>query len=462
MSVAAKARSALPSLAADLQARGLVQAVTSPALLPRLSSASTRPLTAYYGVDPTADCTHIGNLLPMSVSLRLLLHGHRVVTLVGGATGAIGDPSGRTTERTAQSAAALARNEAGITRSVTAFYDTALAYASRRGYDVAGARDRLEVVNNRDWTAGVSLIDFLGDVGRHARVSAMLHRDSVRARLESDAGISFTEFTYQLLQANDFAHLYATRGCRLQIGGSDQWGNIVAGLDLIRRKLGAAQADADEAFGLTIPLVTTATGEKFGKSAGNAVWMDPARTSVFDYYQFFVRTADADVARYLRFFTLLSTEEIDAVMADHAKRPEDRRAQHVLADEMTELVHSPNHLRRAQIQTALLFAKSRDALADAVGSNPDELVAAFEGDPRLVRVKWDDGMTVADLFARAGACASKSEAIKLAKRGGLYLNQDRVGDALTQTVRRDADLLAGGKLCILRTGKTNYWLIVPQ
>ncbi|KAI9220574.1 hypothetical protein BC828DRAFT_383222 [Blastocladiella britannica] len=451
------AAATIPKLVADLQARGLIQAVTSPSLYQRLH----KPITLYTGIDPTANAMHIGNLMPMMSALRFMLHGHSVLALVGGATGAIGDPSGRATERSALSRDVLEHNNAGITRAVTSFFDRGREFAHTRGLQPTGAataNGKLSIVNNREWTEQMSLIDFLGNVGRHARVSTMLHRDSVKSRMETDSGISFTEFTYQLIQANDFYHLHATRGCELQIGGSDQWGNIVAGLDLIRRKSGGSTDETDDptttaAFGLTLPLVTTSTGEKFGKSAGNAVWMDPKRTSVFDFYQFFFRAADAEVAKYLKYFTLVPVEEISELMVRHESAPEARVAQRRLADEMTELVHSPMDVKRAQVQTALLFADSRSSLATAI-KEPAAVIEAFQGDPRLVRVAWKDGMTMAELFASVGATASKSEAVKLAKRGGLYLNQERVVDALTQKVT-PADLL-GGQICLLRTGKANY------
>ncbi|ORZ35698.1 tyrosyl-tRNA synthetase [Catenaria anguillulae PL171] len=469
---AAAARRLLSPLAADLQARGLIHAVTSPALLTpaRLST----PLTLYTGIDPTAPSPHIGNLLPLTASLRFLLHGHNVLALIGGATGSIGDPSGRATERSSLSSAVLAANEAGITTQVHRFFENGVQYATRRGYTPSAHAGKVDVVNNKHWTSKLSLIDFLDQVGRHARVSAMLARDSVASRMQSDQGISFTEFTYQLVQANDFAHLHRERGCTLQIGGSDQWGNIVAGLDLIRRTCSSSGASAgtdgddndnDKVFGLTLPLVTTSTGEKFGKSAGNAVWLDPAMTSPYDYFQFWMRTHDADVGTYLKMYTLLPLDHIAHVMHAHAQRPEDRSAQNVLASEMTELVHAPEALSKVKKMSGMLFAKDGKGIRDVVDreGGVGEVVAAFEGDPRLIRVRWADlgdgtaPASVAEVFAKAGACRSKSEAIKLAKKGGLYLNQDRITDAQAQKLTR-ADLI-GGQLCLLRTGKSNYWIL---
>ncbi|KAJ3370110.1 tyrosyl-tRNA synthetase [Allomyces arbusculus] len=443
----------MPALVHDLVGRGLVSSITNHGLFRRLDT----PITLYCGIDPTADAPHIGNLLPMTCGLRFLTHGHSVISLIGGATGAIGDPSGRSTERNALDPDQLAHNVAGLTHQVHRFYSNALGYAERRGYSLAStaAAEKVQVVNNADWYANMSLVDFLGDVGRHARVSAMLSRESVRARMESEAGISFTEFAYQLLQAHDFYHLYATKHCQLQIGGSDQWGNIVAGLDMIRKRHPPMGTDQDDpAFGLTLPLVTTASGEKFGKSAGNAVWMDEKKTSVFDFYQFFMRTQDADVEQYLKYFTLMPLKEIDDLIMEHDKSPERRLAQKTLADEVTEMVHSESLLQKARVQTELMYAQSRAALHDL---DVTAVLAAFENDPRLARVELAEGMTIAELCAKAGACTSKSEAVKLAKRGGLYLNQERVVDALNQKVT-NADLV-GGRMCIVRTGKTNYWIV---
>lgn len=292
--------------------------------------------------------------------MRLLADGQ-----IGGATGSIGDPSGRSAERNALSKEELAHNVAGITAQVERFFERGIEYASKKGYGQIGGSSGKEVtvVNNYDWFKDVSFLDFLRDVGKLARVNTMLAREryvaaavfannSVKSRLDSESGISFTEFSYQLLQAHDFATLYKTHACRVQIGGSDQWGNIVAGIDLIKRQRAKEERDITErptepAFGLTIPLLTTSTGEKFGKSAGNAVWLDTARTSVSDFYQFFFRTQDADVGKYLNLLTLVPSQNIAEALRAHEKTPRERFAQRLLAREVTELVHgrksTPQH-----------------------------------------------------------------------------------------------------------------------
>ncbi|KAG0309122.1 tyrosyl-tRNA synthetase, partial [Dissophora globulifera] len=319
-SVSATAAHAHRNPVLELQQRGLVAAMTSPELVDHVDAG---PTAIYCGVDPTASSLHLGNLVTLLGLLHFHIKGHTTIGLVGGATGSIGDPSGKSTERQPMSAATLAKNVAGIDAQFQQFFQRGRAYAENRGYSVQGAGGLVKVVNNKTWFGKLSALEFLGDIGRYARVGTMIARDSVKSRLESPQGISFTEFSYQLLQAYDFWHLYHEDRCRIQLGGSDQWGNITAGIDLIHKKKKTTdeqvvidshnESESEKspgAYGLTIPLLTTATGEKFGKSAGNAVWLDEKMTSLFDFYQFFVKTADADVGRYLHYFTLLSADEI--------------------------------------------------------------------------------------------------------------------------------------------------------
>ncbi|RKP06170.1 tyrosine-tRNA ligase [Thamnocephalis sphaerospora] len=447
---------------ADLRERGLVAQVTSPGV----EALVERPTTVYLGVDPTAESMHVGNLVSLLSLLHFYVRGHSVIALVGGATGSIGDPSGRSTERQVLSEDRMQRNLTGIRTQMHQLFERGAQLARKRGVediltDQGNTADRLRVLNNYDWFGSMSALAFLGHVGRHARVGAMLARESVKARLTSPQGISFTEFSYQLLQAYDFYHLHREHKCRIQLGGSDQWGNITAGIDLIGRmaseKRTAAVANASEearpaAFGVTIPLLTTSTGEKFGKSAGNAVWLDAHMTSYYDFYQFFMRVNDDDVERYLHIFTFLNSAEIEAIMCEHKEQPEKRYAQSRLAAETTELVHGEHGLYRAQIATRVLFGSPQQDLCAS------DLLAAFEHDPRLVRLSADKalGVRLDRLAHAAGACASRSEATKLLKAGGFYLNHQRITDGSRLLAAND---LIDGAVCVLRTGKTNYRIV---
>ncbi|KAL7419042.1 tyrosyl-tRNA synthetase [Cryptotrichosporon argae] len=485
----------------ELEKRGMVAALTSPDIHTHLGS----PATVYVGVDPSASSLHVGNLLPLMGLLHFRRWGHTGLALIGGATGSIGDPSGRSTERQALDPAALQHNVDGITAQIHRFFRRAGEYAERRrgGLVEPGARsapraaDRIpaagggradrameikegevHVVNNLEWTRDVTLLDFLRDVGKLARVGVMLQRDAVRSRLET-TGISFTEFTYQLLQANDFAHLFRHRNCTVQLGGSDQWGNIIAGIDLIRRLPGARSAapsasspssperigsavlaptypdsdeptpradEGDRAFGVTMPLLTTASGEKFGKSAGNAVWLDEARTSVSDFYQFFVRSTDDDVEKYLKVLTCLPFGTIADVMAGHRREPKARVAQRILAEEVTELVHGRTAVRKAQTIATALFSTSIRSL------RASDVLEAFAGDPRLVRRPRAEvlgGPPASKLAVEHGLCRSRGEANRLISSGGLYLNDAPVADPRRGVSRSD---LIDGRLVILRRG----------
>ncbi|KAI9238082.1 MAG: putative tyrosine-tRNA ligase [Podila humilis] len=447
----------------ELQQRGLVAAMTSPDLVDHVGAG---PTAIYCGVDPTASSLHLGNLVTLLGLLHFHIKGHTTIGLVGGATGSIGDPSGKSTERLPMSAATLAENVAGIDAQFQRFFHRGRAYAERRGYTVQGTGGKVKVVNNKTWFGKLSALDFLGDIGRYARVGTMIARDSVKSRLESPQGISFTEFSYQLLQAYDFWHLFHEDGCRIQLGGSDQWGNITAGIDLIHKKrkttdeqvmipLDDASAENNKplhAYGLTIPLLTTATGEKFGKSAGNAVWLDERMTSLFDFYQFFVKTADADVGRYLHYFTLLTSDEIKTVMDQHNAEPEKRIAQHALAKETTELVHGAAAVPKALLATKVLFGSALDAIRG------QELIEAFEYDSRMVTLERASAaeMSVDRLALESGLCSSKSEAKKLVKSGGFYINNVKMTDPTYRV--QDKDWI-DGSVCVLRSGKSNYKLV---
>ncbi len=405
----------------ELDWRGLIAQTTDADALRKDLAAG--PLTLYAGFDPTADSLHAGNLMPLLTLRRFQLAGHRPIVLAGGATGLIGDPSGRDTERSLSDPAQIAARVEERLRPQLA-----------RFVDIDG--DAL-LVNNLDWTAKLGAIDFLRDVGKHFSVNVMLSKDSVAARLNGE-GISFTEFSYMLLQSNDFLELYRRHGCSLQIGATDQWGNITAGLDLIRR------VERGSAHALTVPLVTDSNGVKFGKSSGGgSLWLDPAMTSPYAFFQYFVNVADADAGRYLRYFTFLEREEIEALDRETAERPQARSAARRLAEELTTLVHGRDETDRVIAASAALFGQGELRELDAA-----TLGAALAEAPHVEL----DGVlpSVIDLLVATGLSPSKSAARRAVDEGGAYLNNARVTDA--DAVPAAADLLPGGWL-VLRRGK---------
>ncbi|MBN1557934.1 MAG: tyrosine--tRNA ligase [Lentisphaerae bacterium] len=414
---------------AILRARGLLEDVTSPAIHDLLREQAV----VYAGFDPTADSLQAGNVVTIMALAHFQRCGHRVVALVGGATGMIGDPSGKSEERRLLSAEDVAHNAEGIRENLSRYLDFE--------HDTAPAA----IVNNADWLKDYPFIGFLRDVGKHFRMGTMLGKESVRARLNSETGMSFAEFSYQLLQAYDFLVLFDREQCRLQIGGSDQWGNITAGIDLIRKQRGT------ETFGLTVPLVCDSAGRKFGKSEGNAIYLDPAKTSYYDFYQFFLRTADADVIRFLKIFTFLPTEDIAALETAVRDAPEKRAAQQRLAEEATRLAHGETGLDIARRASAVMFGASMDGLHARDLLNVFAHVPSTELPPDAVQ-----GRPVADVAVAAGLCGSKGEARRLAAQGGLYLNNRRVGDA--QAVLENSDVI-DGRLVVLRSGKKQFRLV---
>jgi tyrosyl-tRNA synthetase len=417
------------NVVAVLGERGLLEAVTSE----QVRGAVESPVVVYAGFDPSAPSLQVGNLVAILGLAHFQRCGHRPIALVGGATGRIGDPSGKTSEREMIGPEQIARNVEGIRENLSRFLD----------FDDAAAP--AQIVNNDDWLGRVPLIEFLRDTGRHFRMGAMLGRESVRARLESEGGMSFAEFSYPLLQARDFLHLYDARGCTVQIGGSDQWGNITAGVDLVRRLRGA------EVYGLTLPLACDSSGQKLGKSEGNAVFLDRGRTSYYDFYQYFVRVADADAARLLRMFTFLPLPEIGELEEQVRVAPERRAAQKRLAQEVTRLVHGERGLRVAERASAVLFGEAMDGL------RADELLEIFANVPSaqmpLDRVQ---GAAVSELAAAAGLCRSKGEARRLIESGGLYLNNRRVQGVEARVGTAD---LVEGRLLVLRSGKKAFHLV---
>ncbi|KAF9526001.1 hypothetical protein CPB83DRAFT_858482 [Crepidotus variabilis] len=440
----------------DLSHRGLIQALTNRNSLDNV--LRTKSQTIYAGVDPTASSLHIGHLIPLICLLHFQLHGHKIIPLIGGATGRVGDPSGRLTERQPADTKRVEENVVILTASLQRFFKQGLLYAQSRVPSKADSFKEPSVLNNLDWNGSFTLLDFLQGVGIHSRVNTMLNRESVRSRLESRQGLSFTEFTYQLLQAYDFYHLHQQHGCTIQIGGSDQWGNIVAGLELINKlnshSTSTPQAHK-EAFGITTPLLTTSNGQKFGKSAGNAVWLDPELTSVFDFYQYFVKITDADVGKYLKLFTFLPTSEIDSIVEEHLQKPEKRIAQHKLAEEVTEMVHGKASVARARTMSELLFGSNYDSL------RAQDIIATLKDDPRLVILRTPEllGSPIIKHASKYGLAASNSAAKNLVTSRGLYLNNRPIKDARRQIEPRD---LLDGSFVVLRAGKDKLLVLVAR
>ncbi len=390
---------------------------------------ATESVTAYIGFDPTASSLHVGSLLPIMSLARLQRFGHSPIALVGGGTGLIGDPSGKANERALLTTEQVVANAEGIHRQLEHFLD------------FGAGTNPARMVNNADWLRSISLIEFLRDTGKHFTVNAMMAKESVKRRLGSEDGLSFTEFSYQLLQAYDYLVLHDRFGCRLQAGGSDQWGNVVAGCDLIRRVRGA------KAHGLVLPLVTTSAGTKFGKTEAGTVWLDAARTSPFRFYQFWLNTDDADVVRFLKWFTLLSAPDVEALAAAHAEAPQKRAAQRELARILTRTVHGEAELRRAERASALLFGGS---LTDAA---LEDILVVFDDVPSValpLTALDGEGPLVADVALQASLVSSKSEGARLIKQGGLYVNDRRVSENDNRLTRGD---LIGGQIVVLRKGQ---------
>ncbi len=416
----------------DLQARGLVHDSTDlDALRARLDAG---PITLYAGFDPTADSLHIGHLVPLLVLCRFQRSGHRPIALAGGATGMIGDPSGRSDERNLQDQATLDRHVAGITPQLERFLD------------FADGPGQARLVDNRDWTAAMSVLDFLRDVGKYITVNQMLAKESVRQRVNSDSGISFTEFSYMLLQAHDFWWLNEHRACELQIGGSDQWGNITAGIDLIRKRSGRG------GYGLTVPLVTRSDGQKFGKSAAGAIWLDAARTSPYAFYQYFINVDDRDVERFLLQMTLLPVDEIAEIMAGHDAAPEARTGQRRLAEEVTTLAHGDGAAREAA-------AASRDFTKAALDLSVEDFeVLAAEIPTTEVSAATFAGRELVEILVDVGLETSKGAARRLIDNGGVYVNDEPA----TAGRRLGPDDLRHGRFVLLRRGKKVRHLVVVQ
>ena len=422
----------MPTILDELFAHGLVEQISDVEALRERFAAGK--VTVYAGFDPTADSLHLGHLLPLLCLARLQKAGHRPIALVGGATGMIGDPSGKSEERQLLSEEIIAANSEAIRGQLARFLD------------FSGA-DSAVMVNNIDWTGNATYIGWLRDIGKYFSVTSMLAKESVRRRIEDrEQGISYTEFSYMLIQANDFLELYDRHGCTVQVGGNDQWGNITAGIDLIQKKRHT------QVYGITFPLLVSSTGEKFGKSAGNAIWLDPEKTSPYSLYQYWIRTDDCDAIRYLKFFTFLPLETIRELERSVRNEPEKREAQRILAEESTRMIHGEDGLRKARQASDVLFG------GDIAGFSDRELLDIFSDVPSstVSREELEKGIGVLAMFTRTGLTRSNSQALQLLKQGGVYVNNARIDDS--RMVLTPAHL-AGTSILILRSGKKQYHLV---
>lgn len=403
-------------------------------------------VTAYLGTDPTADSLHIGHLCGIMM-LRHLQHcGHKPIILVGGATGMIGDPSGKSQERNLLDSATLYHNQECIKQQVAKFLD----------FD-STETNAAEMVNNYDWMRDFGFLDFVREVGKHITVNYMMAKESVKQRLDGTAseGLSFTEFTYQLLQGYDFLHLYRTKGCKLQLGGNDQWGNMTTGTELIRRTLGSEA----EAFALTCPLITKADGKKFGKTESGNIWLDPKRTTPYRFYQFWLNVSDEDAERYIKIFTSLERNVIEALVAEHSQDAGRRILQKRLAEEVTVMVHSKEALEMAQEASNILFGKSTKESLQQL--DEQTLLDIFEGVPAFDMPRSLLGQPAVELFTREDiqVFASKGEMRKLVQGGGVSINKEKLESFDRQIMAED---LIGGKYLLVQRGKKNYYLITVK
>jgi tyrosyl-tRNA synthetase len=416
------------TLLEDLQWRGIVYQQTDEEGIKE--TLEKEKISLYCGVDPTADSMHIGHLLPYLTLRRFQKHGHRPIVLVGGATGMIGDPSGKSEERKLQTTEVIQHNVECIQKQLSQIFE----FEGEHG---------AIMVNNYDWAGSMDIVTFLRDYGKHVGVNYMLAKDTIANRLET--GISFTEFTYTILQAMDFLHLYEKFDCKMQVGGSDQWGNITTGLELIRKMA----PEGSKAFGLTIPLVTKADGTKFGKTESGAIWLDPEKTTPYEFYQFWINTADADVIKYLKFFTFLSKEEIEALEESVKNEPHLRKAQKALAEEMTRLIHGQDSLDQAIKITEALFNGEIQNLTAV------EIKQGFKDVPSYEHTTGEE-IGIVDLLIAAGIVSSKRQAREDVTNGAISINGQRVTE--TDYVVSEKDRIEG-QFTVIRRGKKKYFLI---
>ncbi len=425
----------------ELKWRGMIHD-----MMPGTEEQLAKEMTsAYVGIDPTADSLHIGHLVSVMMLKHLQVCGHRPIVLVGGATGMIGDPSGKSQERNLLDENTLRHNQECLKNQLSRFLDFS-----------SGAANQAKMVNNYDWMKEFSFLGFIRDIGKHITINYMMSKDSVKKRLagEGTSGLSFTEFTYQLVQGTDFLHLYQTENCRLQMGGSDQWGNITTGTELIRRIAGG------EAFAMTCPLITKADGGKFGKTESGNVWLDPERTSPYAFYQFWLNTSDADAEKYIKIFTLLSQNEVAELIKQHAEAPHLRLLQKRLAEEVTTMVHSKEDLEAAIEASQILFGQGT---ADQLKKLDERtFLAVFEGVPQFTisKTELEAGIPVADLLAdKTAVFPTKSELRRTIQGNGLSLNKEKAGDL---DLLVNSSYLIGNKYILVQKGKKNYYLLIAE
>lgn len=424
------------NLIEELRWRGLIQDIM-PGTEEQLNKEVTK---GYIGFDPTSDSLHIGSLIPIILLVHMQKAGHIPVALVGGATGMVGDPSGKSEERNLLSEDVLLKNQEGVKKQLMRFLD----------FD-SSKPNAAEMVNNYDWFKNISFLDFIRDVGKHVTVNYMMSKESVRKRIESEVGISFTEFTYQLIQGYDFYWLYQNKNCKLQMGGSDQWGNITTGTELIRRKAGG------EAFAFTCPLLTKSDGGKFGKTEQGNVWLDPQKTSPYHFYQFWINAADADAEKWIKIFTFLNQAEIKEVIEEHKKDESKRVLQKRLAKELTIFVHGEEEYNKAIETTEKLFAQQH-APADALTA---EDLEAMEGIVKveIAKDKLANGVDIISLLAETGIFPSKGEARKMIQNGGVSINRNKVSNIQENIT---SSLLLHEKYLLVQKGKRNYYLLIAS
>lgn len=422
----------------ELEWRGMIHTIM-PGAKEQLEKEQT---TAYLGIDPTADSLHIGHLVGVMILKHFQMCGHRPVALVGGATGMIGDPSGKSQERNLLDEATLRHNQEAIKRQLAKLLDFE-----------SDAPNAALLVNNYDWMKEFRFLDFIRDVGKLITVNYMMAKDSVKKRFSGEGeGMSFTEFTYQLVQGYDFLHLYRTLGCKVQLGGADQWGNITTGTELIRRTLGA------EAYAITCPLITKADGTKFGKTESGNVWLDPRYTSPYKFYQFWLNVSDDDAKRYIRIFTLLDRETVEELVAEHDAAPHLRKLQKRLAEELTTMIHSREECEKAVEASAILFGGSTSEALRRL--DEQTFLQVFEGVPRYSVPRGRLGLPFIELCTeQAAVFPSKGECRKMVQGGGVSLNKEKVSDP--QRTVAEADLIAGRYL-LVQKGKKNYYLITAE
>ncbi len=426
------------TLLQELRWRGMIQDI-----MPGTEELFEKEMVSgYIGFDPTSDSLHIGSLVPILLLVHLQKAGHKPFALVGGATGMVGDPSGKSEERNLLSEETLAHNIAGVKKQLSHFLDFN-----------SGAKNAAELVNNYDWFKDFSFLHFIRDVGKHITVNYMMAKDSVKKRIEGDTGMSFTEFTYQLVQGYDFYWLYQNKNCKLQMGGSDQWGNITTGTELIRRKTGG------EAFAFTCPLITKADGGKFGKTEKGNVWLDAKKTSPYQFYQFWLNASDEDATKWIKIFTLLAPSEIDALIAEHATAPQLRILQKALAAELTKFVHSEEDLNFAIRATEILFGNATTEVLQSL--NEAQLLQVMEGVPtvNVTLAQLEEGYDLVSLLADTQIFPSKGEARKMWQAGGLSINKEKINTEFTTATT--AQLLQG-KYMLIQKGKKNYYLVVAS